>query len=38
MLLLGDVSFSGVVNVELRLVEGGSYLLKSMSLNFLARR
>ena len=34
----GEVSFSGVVDVGLWLVEGGSLLLQSMSLKFLARR
>ena len=37
MLLLGEVSFSGVVDVGRQLVEGGSLLLQSMSLKFLAR-
>ena len=37
MLLLGEVSFSGVVDVERQLVEGGSLLLQSMSFKFLAR-
>ena len=37
VLLLGDVSFSEVVDVGHRLVKGGSLLLQSMSLKLLAR-
>ena len=38
MLSLGEVSLSGVVDVGRRSVEGGSLLLQSMSLKFLARQ
>ena len=38
VLLLGDVSFSVVVDVEHQLAEGGSLLMQSMSLKFLARQ
>ena len=37
VLLLGDVSFSEVVDVGHRLVKGGSLLLQSLSLKLLAR-